>query len=111
MATRAFKQSESVRALDGFSLHFIITPSSMTRSSMRSVTVTGGIRRGLQAAVANMTAPRNPQATIDLYEICIMASTRNGTQKPTGRTLQPCDASHDLTILRGRSPWEAAGLA
>jgi hypothetical protein len=48
---------------------------------MRSVTVVGGIRRGLQAIVAVMTAAKHPQAMIDLIEICIQLPIRNGTQK------------------------------
>src|ERR1700722_1523341 len=99
MAIRALMQSESVRALDAFRLHFISTPSSISRSSMRSVTVVGGIRRGLQATVAVMTAPKHPQAMIDLIEICIQLPIRNGTQKWPRRGPRACDASHDLTMF------------
>src|ERR1700731_253854 len=99
MAIRAFTHSVSVRALDGSRLHFISTPSSVTRSSMRSVTVSGGIRRALQAAVAAITAARHPQAMIDLIEVCIKLFIRNGTQKWPPRGLRACDASHDLTMF------------
>ena len=63
--------SESRRAFSVSRLHFMSTPSSATRSSMRSETVIGGIRRGLHAAVAATTAATQPQAIIDLIDIDI----------------------------------------
>jgi hypothetical protein len=68
---RAFKQSESLRAFPGSLLHFMSTPSSATRSSMRSDTVIGGMRRGLHAAVDITTAATQPLAIIDLIDIGI----------------------------------------
>src|ERR1700675_1646042 len=66
---------------------------------MSSVTVIGGITRGLQAAMAEMTAARHPQAMIDLIEVCIQLPIRNGTQKWPPRGPRACDASHDLTMF------------
>jgi len=57
------------------------------------------MRRGLQAAVAKMMAPRHPHATIDLIEFGIWLSNSNGTQKPARRDPTGCDASHDLTMF------------
>jgi hypothetical protein len=67
---RAFKQSEFERDLAGSRLHFMSTPSSKTRSSIRSDAVIGGMRRGLQALSTAMAA-RHPQAISDLFEIGI----------------------------------------
>jgi hypothetical protein len=55
------------------------TPSSKTRSSIRSDTVIGGMRRGSQAAVSTAAAAMQ-QAIIDLIEIGIQLPTANVTQ-------------------------------
>jgi hypothetical protein len=52
---------------------------------MSSVTVIGGMRRGLQPAVAMMAATTQLQAILDLVEICIKLPIRNGTQKQAPR--------------------------
>ena len=53
---------KSLRTLAGPSLHFSSTPSSVTRSSIRSSTVMGGILRGEHAALPSNAAPSRPKA-------------------------------------------------
>ena len=80
IAIRALRQSVSVRALVGFWLHFNSTPSSVTRSSMRSSIVIGGTLRGEHAALPSNAAQSSPKAKIRLLEYGIWLPRCNGTQ-------------------------------
>src|SRR5271170_5191364 len=92
-----------MRALAGSLLHFKSTPSRATRSSIMSVTVIGGMRRGLQAAATNTMAVRHPQATIDLIEIGIKLPNGNVTQNNARRAPRGCDTHHGLAMFLGQS--------
>jgi hypothetical protein len=71
----------------------------------------GGMRRGLQAAVAKITAPKHPHAKTDFIKFAIWFPTTNGTQKRPRRDPHGCDASHGLTMFRAVIFGRGTGLA